>query len=494
MTTPNEPRQPILVVDDEPRILTSIQDLLDEDFVVKVCSDAQRALEQLREHDVAVILSDQRMPGMTGDQFLSRARQISRATRVLITGYTDVDALVNAINRGQIHAYVAKPWEPAALKATVASAAEYYRLQVELEHERDLLHALMDNIPDRIYFKDLESRYIRINHAQTRFLGLPNAIQALGRANFNHLPRDFAAQTWEEDRCLLATGQPVVDKVERVGFHQEPRWYSTTKVAIRDPRGVIAGLVGVSRDITERKVAEQALARQAEQLARYNAELEQFAYVSAHDLQEPLRTVASFSQLLAQRYRGRLDADADKYIDLIVGGATRMRQLIHDLLDYSQFAWRQAEFSAVRCEEAFQSSLDNLRTAMEESRAQVTSDPLPEVHGDPRAIQQLFQNLVGNALKFHGPQPPQVRVTVERRDDDWLFAVRDNGIGIEPQFLERIFTVFQRLHPKEKYPGTGIGLAICKRIIERHHGKIWVESTPGQGSTFYFSLPAAATV
>jgi PAS domain S-box-containing protein len=491
MTAPNQTKQPVLVVDDEPRILTSIQDLLDDDFVVEVCSDGRRALEQLCDHDVAVILSDQRMPGMTGDQFLSRAREISRATRVLITGYTDVDALVNAINQGQIHAYVAKPWDPDALRATVASAAEYHRLQMDLAHERDLLRALMDNIPDRIYFKDLQSRYIRINPAQARFLGLANAAQALGRTNFNHLPRDFAAQTWEEDRRLLETGRPVVDKVERVGFHSEPRWYSSTKVAIRDQRGAVTGLVGVSRDITERKLAEQALARQAEQLAHYNAELEQFAYISAHDLQEPLRTVASFSQLLAQRYRGRLDADADKYLNLMVGGATRMRQLIHDLLDYSQFAWRQAEFGAVRCEEAFQASLDNLRTAIVESRAQVTSDPLPEVHGDRRAIQQLFQNLIGNALKFHGPQPPQVRVTVERRGDEWLFAVRDNGIGIEPQFRERIFTVFQRLHPKEKYPGTGIGLAICKRIIERHHGKIWVESTPGEGSAFYFSLPAA---
>jgi PAS domain S-box-containing protein len=494
MIQPNESKQTVLVVDDEPRILTSIQDLLDEDFVVEVCSDAQRALGQLLDHDVAVILSDQRMPGMTGDQFLSRAREVSKATRVLITGYTDLDALVSAINRGQIHAYIAKPWDPAALRATVASAAEYHRLQMELEHERDLLHALMDNIPDRIFFKDLDCRYIRINPAQARFLGLNDATQALGRTNFNHLPRDFAAQTWAEDQRMLETGQPVIDKVDKVGFHDEPRWYSTTKVPIRDQRDTITGLVGVSRDITERKLAEQALARQAEQLARYNAELEQFAYVSAHDLQEPLRTVASFSQLLAQRYRGRLDADADKYIELIVSGATRMRQLIHDLLDYSQFAWRQSEFTTVCCDEAFRASLDNLRTAIEETGAQVTSDPLPTLSGDPRSLQQLFQNLLGNALKFHGQDRPRIHVSVESREDQWLFAVRDNGIGIEPQFQERIFTVFQRLHTKEKYPGTGIGLAICKRIVERHQGKIWVASTPGQGSTFYFTLPATATV
>lgn len=481
MTAEVETRPSILIVDDEPRILSSIQDLLDEEYSVEMCTDALGALEKLQHHEVAVILSDQRMPGMQGHQFLARAREISQATRVLITGYSDQEALVNAVNRGQIYAYVAKPWDPAGLKATVAGAAEYHRLQMELAHERDLLHALMDNLPDRIYFQDADARFLRVNDAQARFLGVADPSQIVGLCR----PDD-------DDTGILETGCSVIDKVERLDLDGEDRWYSTTKVAIRDQRGQIQGLVGVSRDVTERKRAEEALIRQAGDLARQNAELDQFAYVSAHDLQEPLRTVASFAQLLGRRYHGKLDAEADKYIDLIIGGATRMRQLIHDLLDYSRVAWHETALGPTDCQAVFHASLDDLQHAIAESGAAVTSDPLPTVCGNARCLQQLFLNLIGNALKFRGPEPPCVHVAVERRNDHWLFAVRDNGIGIAPQFVERIFTVFQRLHSKEQYPGTGIGLAICKRIVERHRGLIWVESTLGEGSAFYFTLAMVA--
>jgi PAS domain S-box-containing protein len=243
----------------------------------------------------------------------------------------------------------------------------------------------------------------------------------------------------------------------------------------------------------ERKTDEIELARRAQELARYNTELEQFAYVAAHDLQEPLRTVASFTQLLAQRYRGRLDADADKFIDLIVGGAARMRQLIQDLLSYSRVALKETALQPTDVQAVFAQALAALHAAIEESGAVVTSGTLPTLRADPAWLDQVFRNLIGNALKFHGSEPPRVHVWAEAKDGEWIFGVRDNGIGIEPEYQERIFRIFERLHSRQSYPGTGMGLAICKRVVERHGGRMWVESEPGKGSTFYFTLPRSTS-
>jgi PAS domain S-box-containing protein len=246
------------------------------------------------------------------------------------------------------------------------------------------------------------------------------------------------------------------------------------------------------RQRTEAQLKETAarLAQQAEELARSNAELQQFAYVASHDLQEPLRMVASYTQLLGRRYKGRLDADADDFIAYAVDGATRMQQLINDLLAYSRVGTHGQELVPTDCTDVFERVVADLGAAIAESGAVVTRDALPSVLGDPRQLGQLFQNLIANAIKFHGDEPARVHVTAEREGAMWRFAVRDEGIGIAPEYVDRIFVIFQRLHTQAEYPGTGIGLAICKRIAERHGGRIWVESQPGRGTTFYFTLPA----
>ena len=244
----------------------------------------------------------------------------------------------------------------------------------------------------------------------------------------------------------------------------------------------------LSVELDERRRAEQRMAQYAAELARSNAELEQFAYVASHDLQEPLRMVASFTQLLARRYRGQLDKDADEFIGFAVDGATRMQSLINDLLVYSRVGTRGKSFAPTDCGAVLQMALDNLARSVEESGAVITHDPLPTVPGDEVQLTQLFQNLIANASKFGSPETPRIHVSAEKQGPQWVFAVRDNGIGIAPEQQERIFMIFQRLHHRSEYPGTGIGLAICKKIVERHGGRIWVESRPGEGATFYFSL------
>jgi len=254
--------------------------------------------------------------------------------------------------------------------------------------------------------------------------------------------------------------------------------------------GSVLGYQGIVRDITHQKEAEQVLKTQARELQRSNDDLEQFAFVASHDLQEPLRNVTSCVQLLEKRYKGNLGPDADQFMGYALESAARMKELIDDLLTYSRVGTKGKPFEPTNCEEVLDRLLANLASAVAQTGAVITRDPLPAVTGDPSQLAQVFQNLIGNAIKFHrNGQPPTVHVSAQENERQWTFSVRDTGIGIEPQYLDRIFMVFQRLHRKTEYEGTGIGLAIVKKIVDRHGGEVWVESEPGAGTTFYFTIP-----
>ncbi|MEI8038243.1 MAG: ATP-binding protein [Verrucomicrobiota bacterium] len=292
---------------------------------------------------------------------------------------------------------------------------------------------------------------------------------------------------------VLATGEPLVDQM--LGIRrpdlERPVWVLCNAYPQCDAKGRLTQVVVHFYNITERKLAEEQLQRTMADLQRSNRELEQFASIASHDLQEPLRMVSSYVQLLAQRYEGQLDDKADKYIHYAVDGAIRMQTLINDLLDYSRVGLRGQPLAPIASQAALDQALVNLQPLIAENHADITHEDLPQVHADAAQLVLVFQNLIANAIKFRRPDClPQIRVSARSGPGGWRFAVTDNGIGIEPQHAERVFQIFQRLHTRAEYPGTGIGLAICQRVIERHGGKIWFESTPGQGTTFFFTLPA----
>jgi light-regulated signal transduction histidine kinase (bacteriophytochrome) len=300
----------------------------------------------------------------------------------------------------------------------------------------------------------------------------------------------------EEKRRLEATQRAVLNILDDFGGEKE-RLEATQRAVLNilddfedEKRKVERANAELRREVDERTAAEEALREKTNALGRSNAELEQFAYVASHDLQEPLRMVSSYVQLFEKRYAGQVDPQAKKYIDYAVEGAKRMQALIGGLLEFSRVGRVDEPSGTVDMGAALDQALLNLRSAIEESRAAVTRGPLPTLTGNAGRLTQVFQNLVGNAIKFRRPgEAPAVHVSVVRQRKEWLFEVRDNGIGIEPQYLDRIFIIFQRLHTRAEYPGTGIGLSICKKVIERHGGRIWVEPQPGDGAIFRFTLP-----
>jgi PAS domain S-box-containing protein len=332
-----------------------------------------------------------------------------------------------------------------------------------------------------IYFLDPLGRIQSWNEGAEHVKGY-KAEEILGRSfSIFYTPEEL--QFGKPDQLMERAAQDgrAEDEGWRVRGDGSRFWAESTLTALRNDQGELQGFVKITRDVTQR--------RRIEELMRSNQELEQFAYVASHDLQEPLRMVASYVQLLARKYEDRLDADAKTYIEQAVDGAKRMQALINDLLAYSRVGNQPRVFEKVDFEMVLQDALRNLESTVRENKAQVTYDHLPVLVGDHHQFLQLLQNLLSNAMKFKGVEPPKIHVSAVEKDHEWLFSVKDNGIGVDPQYVEKIFEVFKRLHTRYEYPGTGIGLAICRKVVNRHGGRIWMESKGGEGATVHWTLP-----
>jgi signal transduction histidine kinase len=379
------------------------------------------------------------------------------------------------------------------------------RAHDKLEAANAQLEAVFDVVNVGMLLVDERGLVRRVNDTLARWVG--RDLSALGGsqpgdfvgcvhavadpAGCGQTPHCAACPIRNAFESALRTGRPIHDVETEVALAidgSEVRLWlevSADPLVLEGKRHAILAM----NNITARKRAEDALRQTAVELTRSNEDLGQFAYVASHDLQEPLRMVAGFLQLLEKKYGNQLDSDAHQFIEHAVDGAKRMQTLIDDLLSYSRVGTRGRELAPIDAGAALQRALDNLRTSIEETAAEIAHGELPTVRADATQLAQLFQNLIGNALKFRSAAQPAIRVDACRKEHVWQFSVRDNGIGIAPESRDRVFLIFQRLHTRRQYPGTGIGLAICKKIVERHGGQIWVESQPGQGATFSFTLP-----
>ena len=379
----------------------------------------------------------------------------------------------------------------AGIFAAARDITQRKRAEEALRLSDQRFSSMLESVRDyAIIFLELDGRIASWNKGAERIIGY-RAEEIVGQ-HFSrfYTPADIANGKPDRELQVATSDGRFEDEDWRVRKDGSRFWANVVVTALREGSGRVNGFVKITRDLTSRKEAENELKRYAEDLQRSNQELEHFAYVASHDLQEPLRTVSSFSQLLARRYQGKLDADADAFITFVVEGATRMQTLINDLLAFSRIGTRGDPLLPVDWGRIFQAAKKNLEVAIAESGAVITNDPLPALVADQTQLTQLFQNLFSNAIKFRRrEEAPRIHVSAVRQDGAWQFSVRDNGIGIAPRYFDRIFIIFQRLHGREEYSGTGIGLAICKKIVERHGGRMWVESEPGTGSTFHFTIP-----
>jgi chemotaxis family two-component system sensor kinase Cph1 len=382
------------------------------------------------------------------------------------------------------------------LAVTFRNITDRKRAEIALRDSEERFRAIFEQAAVGIAKTALCGQFMRVN---------PGFCQIVRYGESELLQKNWQAITHSDDieadreyvRALLSGNIQTFSIEKRLVCKDEAvRWANVTVSAMRDANGTPQYLICAIEDISERKLVQELLqasldtqTRYAQELTRSNAELEQFSYVASHDLQAPLSTIAGYAQLLEKRCYNQLDAQGNKFLRNIVNSCERMQALIDDLLEYSRVGRSEKPFDLIDCNLVFEDACANLQLAIRQDRASVTRGDLPRVRGDSFQLLQLFQNLIGNAIKYRSSEAPMVHVGASRQGDSWVFSVQDNGIGIAEQYHPRIFQLFQRLHSQKQYSGTGIGLAICQRIVDRHGGRLWVESEPNRGSTFYFSIP-----
>ncbi len=358
--------------------------------------------------------------------------------------------------------------------------------EIALQESEERLRLLVESAGDMIEEYDLDGKYIYYSGAS--HYGVATS-ELLGKTPFEVFNHDIAAPIVEQIQAVAASGQSQTFE-KCVPWEGKPLWFSDHVFPVRDADGHLTAIAKIRLNITDRKRAEELLKQTMTELQRSNTELEHFAYVASHELQQPLLVIATHLEVLSHRYQGKLGNEADTFIKKIFASVERMQETIQDLLEYSHLNSRETEFAPTNCETVIQGVLYNLQPMIEQYQAVVTHTPLPTILANESQFMQLFQNLISNGIKFRREAPPRIHISAECHEDEWTFAVQDNGIGLEQEHADRIFIIFERLHNQKTFPGTGIGLAICKKIVERHGGQIWVKSEPGAGSTFYFTHKA----
>ena len=378
----------------------------------------------------------------------------------------------------------------ARLKREIAARQH---VEEALGESEQRFRGLVESISDWIWEIDAKGVYTYASPRVKDLLGY-NPEEVVGRTPFDLMPPNEAQRAaqvfWE-----TARRREPFTRFENTNLHKDGRLVilETSGVPILDAQGNLRGYRGVDRDITKAKQEEAKLLRAMVELEQSNRDLQQFAYSASHDLQEPVRMLTSYLQALDQRADGRLDEQSQTYLRLSLDSARRMQRLIDDLLAFARVGTQARQFQPVDTQAVVDLVIGDLQRMIRETGAIVSREQLPTVTADPTLLAQLFQNLIGNAIKFHGEQPPRVHVSARDMGPAWEFHVQDNGIGIDPKHAGRLFVIFERLHNQDKYPGTGIGLAICKRVVERHGGAIWFDSEPGKGTTFHFTIPKGET-
>jgi PAS domain S-box-containing protein len=468
--------------------LTAILDIWQPDYWLDASIKTITAISSLA---TAIVI----WPLMPRALALPSPKQLERANQELsceIEKRHEAEAQLYALNRQLEQRIAARTAElEMANEELRRKSAELSQAQQSLRESESRFRTTFEQAAVGIAHVDPEGRWLQVNQKLCDIVGF--AREELPSMTFQDIthPDDLGADIALMRQVL--DGQINTYTIEKRYLRKDGSevWIALTVALVRNDAGKPDYFISVIADISKRKRVEEELRGRSAELARSNQDLEQFAYVASHDLQEPLRAIAGPLQLLQRRYQGQLDARADEFIGHAVDGAARMQALIEDLLVYSRMGRRGDSHALTDCAEMLNQALRNLTAAVKESGAKVSHDTLPMVQAIPTQLMLLFQNLVANAIKFrHRDRPVQIHVGAEPQGDAWLLSVRDNGIGIDPQYFERIFLIFQRLHTRVEYPGTGIGLALCKRIVEQHGGRIWVESAPGSGTTFFFTLSA----
>jgi PAS domain S-box-containing protein len=486
----------LLVLDDESSILSSLDHLFEDDYEVLTTSDAAVALRLAQEHDIAVILCDELMPGLSGHEFLRRVREVSNATRVMISGYADLHALTEAVNHGQIFAYVSKPWDPLALKATVSAAMAQFKLVHEIDHERGLLRALMENIPDLIYFKDRQSRFTKVNQAHALTLGVKDSAECIGRSDSDYFESGDALRWRLEEEEIASSGQPQVDRVEQLKSSSGLRWMSTTKVPMFDRSGQVSGIASISRDITALKNGEEMLREQKASAEFANRAKSEFLTTMSHEMRTPMNAILGMADLLSET---PLNPEQRDYVRIFQKAGANLLDLINDILDLSKVESGHFELESIGFDlgALLKKTIEMMAPRAQGRGLELTQEILPGVAldlvGDPNRLRQIFVNLIGNAVKF----TPRGSVTLRVEPDPagaagWLrFNVVDTGIGIAADKMEMIFESFTQADSSttRKYGGTGLGLAISKGMVDLMGGRIGCTSEVGKGSTFFFTAP-----